>query len=279
MITCLLLLTMATPSWSPFRSSEPDVESGNRSYRARKYVLAQKLYSRAAEKHPGVAEANYNLGNSLYAQRKFKAAANAYRKALGAGDRKLRTWIHNNLGSALLRTGDLDSATREYRAALRLDPRYERARYNLELALRLRWKAERQRKKQKKKDGRRKRRGGKKRKQRKKRSAKRKKRKGQRKKVRKKQARRKKGKTSPMSRRKAQRRKARRKKERKAGARKKRAARLAKRSKKKQKPGKKKMKKAHRKVLDALRATSKILPVHRFLLPKYKRAPRPAKDW
>ncbi|MEO6435505.1 MAG: tetratricopeptide repeat protein [Tepidisphaeraceae bacterium] len=45
---------------------------------------------------------------------------------------------HNNYGNALLKTGDVDAADREFRKALELDPEQSAARYNLDLIRRAR---------------------------------------------------------------------------------------------------------------------------------------------
>ncbi|MBM3852101.1 MAG: tetratricopeptide repeat protein [Verrucomicrobia bacterium] len=42
--------------------------------------------------------------------------------------------LHNNLGVALLRSGDLDAAIHHFQLALRLDPAHADARSNLALA-------------------------------------------------------------------------------------------------------------------------------------------------
>jgi Flp pilus assembly protein TadD len=120
---------------------------------------AEPHHRRAAALAPGNASYLNNLGFSLYLRRRHREAVEAYQRAvrLGPTNRRIRTNLgfayaaagdlpraarefdmggsppeaKNNLGFAYEQRGDLSNAFAQYLAALRLDPRFERARANL----------------------------------------------------------------------------------------------------------------------------------------------------
>lgn len=82
-------------------------------------------------------EALYLRGQIAYAKGQYGDAVQAFRAALPSIPSHLRPWLHNNIGNALLKQKEIKGAIQAYSQALREDPKYERARYNLELACRL----------------------------------------------------------------------------------------------------------------------------------------------
>jgi Flp pilus assembly protein TadD len=120
---------------------------------------AEAHHRRAAALAPGNASYLNNLGFSLYLRKKPREAVEAYQRAvrLGPTNPRIRTNLgfayaaagdlpraarefemgapppeaKNNLGFAYEQRGDLANAYELYLAAVRLDPRFERARANL----------------------------------------------------------------------------------------------------------------------------------------------------
>jgi hypothetical protein len=84
-----------------------------------------------AEGRDGEGGVWYGLGNLLLREGRFSEAIEIYRQALPRMSADQLPLGHNNLGIALYRTGELDSAREEFRAALSLDPNLNQARQNL----------------------------------------------------------------------------------------------------------------------------------------------------
>jgi tetratricopeptide (TPR) repeat protein len=134
---------------------------------------AAGFFARALQANPRYTNARYNLANALAEQQRWEQAATEFRKVLAdnpddSGARQhlgevLRLWgderarqgsleeaaahlreslefrqddavLHSDLGSVLARLGLIRDAVPEFEAALRLDPKLETARHNLQAA-------------------------------------------------------------------------------------------------------------------------------------------------
>jgi tetratricopeptide (TPR) repeat protein len=134
---------------------------------------AAGFFERALEANPRYTNARYNLANALAEQQRWEQAAAAFRQVLAenpsdAGARQhlgevLRLWgdqstkqgsleeaaahlresldfrqddavLHSDLGTVLARLGRFRDAVPEFEAALRIDPKLETARHNLQAA-------------------------------------------------------------------------------------------------------------------------------------------------
>lgn len=76
-----------------------------------------------------------NLGVALSELGRFQEAIEHYRQSLTMHPNPVESDAHNNLGSAWFNLGDLAKAKREFRAALKIDPRDAKAHSNLAFAL------------------------------------------------------------------------------------------------------------------------------------------------
>jgi Ca-activated chloride channel family protein len=129
-----LLLTVA-----PVRARADvasDVHAGNSAYARGKAQEAAEHYLRALEKEPERPEIQYNLGNALYAGRRYADAQAAYGVAATRADSALAEPLSYNLGNAFFREGKYAEAVAAYKQTLRRNPADEDARWNLEIALR-----------------------------------------------------------------------------------------------------------------------------------------------
>ena len=88
---------------------------------------------REALRHGEKKEARSNLGATLYKLGRFTEAAQEFREILR--HHPSDPVACNDLGGTLLAQGDKDGAIAMYREALRLDPGYRQARYNLDKAV------------------------------------------------------------------------------------------------------------------------------------------------
>ena len=145
-LTVLILMPSYGRAESPYKA----VERGNKLYEAGEYDAAEQLYATASEVLPEAAEIFFNQGNVLYKQRKFLQALAHYTNALQTVEGVLESRVKYNLGNveyrraliAMSTVQDamllLRSAITYYRDSLAIDPQQPSARYNLELAHRLR---------------------------------------------------------------------------------------------------------------------------------------------
>jgi superkiller protein 3 len=104
---------------------------------------AIKAYRKAIELDPKLAYAYVNLGLVLSDLEKKEEAIKAYLKALSLPEdtsgtpTTAHTLAHNNLGFVYQQQGKLKEALAEYEAALKIDPKYEYAKYNRDAVLAL----------------------------------------------------------------------------------------------------------------------------------------------
>jgi len=143
----LLALALAWPgvasSVSPFRAEEPNVRQGNERLSSGDAAGALERY-RAAEERAGARPAiDYDRGDALYRLGRAPEAIEAWRRARERGPAPLGSRASQNEGTALAATGDRDGAIAALTEALRLDPRNEDARFDLEVLLRRKQEEER----------------------------------------------------------------------------------------------------------------------------------------
>ena len=91
-------------------------------------LLMIPIASSAAENYP---DSLWNAANEAYAQERWEDAVNDYTAIAEASIESAPLWC--NLGSAWYKSGNLGKAILCYERALKLDPSYEDAKYNLEL--------------------------------------------------------------------------------------------------------------------------------------------------
>ncbi len=145
-IGVILVWPVFGQAMSPYRA----VQQGNVLYQVEQYAAALELYTTANQALPEAAEIHFNQGNVFYKQQNYARALASYTEALHRGDRLLESHIKYNLGNveyqqalqAIQNPEDalqhLYAATIYYRDSLEIDPKQLAARYNLELAQRLR---------------------------------------------------------------------------------------------------------------------------------------------
>ncbi len=146
-----ILSLLAAPAWAQ-HSARKYVREGNRSYKKGEYANAEVDYRKAREvaKDPSIPV--FDLGASLYQQKKYdKAAENFMAVAEKSRDKKLKAYSYYNLGNTLLEAGKIDEAIQAYKNALRYDPTDMDAKYNLLYAMKK--KKQQQQKKQQQKQG------------------------------------------------------------------------------------------------------------------------------
>jgi len=90
---------------------------------------ADSLYREVLAAHPGHLDAEYLLGTALLQLGRFGEAVERLRAV--AAQRGDVPDVHNNLGVTYKALGDWENAARSFQAALKADPRYAQALFNL----------------------------------------------------------------------------------------------------------------------------------------------------
>ena len=129
----LLLLAPSPASADPAAKNN----QGNRLYEQKKYDEALKDYTDAQAERPAAPELHYNIGNVLLRKGDFDKAIEEYLRAQSTGPKNLAEAAHFNRGNALMMKGELQPAIDAYVQALKMEPRDQDAKRNLELALKL----------------------------------------------------------------------------------------------------------------------------------------------
>jgi len=134
----LAILTLAPllAAWEPLRSRNGEIEQGNALMKAGNAEEALKHYDKAVAALPGDPGAHFDRGAALYALQRFDDAGQEFLHATEGKDGALKAQAFYNLGNAFFKKEKYKEAAEAYKRTLGLDPRDERAKWNLELALR-----------------------------------------------------------------------------------------------------------------------------------------------
>ena len=133
--TVLLLLFAAMAAVA--QTDRQYVTSGNKLFRNGQFDQAEVAYRKAIEKNPRNPQAHYNLGNALMAQKKDSAAVQSLQKSTELETSKIRkAMAFHNMGVVCQQHKMYGEAIEAYKSALRLNPKDDATRYNLELCKR-----------------------------------------------------------------------------------------------------------------------------------------------
>src|SRR5512145_1626405 len=100
----ILLSAIAVEGYS--QTDAKFVRKGNGDYKEGNYQQAEVEYRKALEKNPRSFKADYNLGNALYKQKQYDAAAARYSDLTEKGkDNKELGRYYYNLGNTMYENG------------------------------------------------------------------------------------------------------------------------------------------------------------------------------
>lgn len=111
------------------------IRKGNDLYKKQQYADAEANYKKALEVNGKSVEGNYNLGNSMYSQKRFESARKEYDSSLKLATRPdVKADANYNIGNTYMEDKKWDESIKSYKNTLKLNPKDEQARYNLAYA-------------------------------------------------------------------------------------------------------------------------------------------------
>ncbi len=155
LITLLSATLLMTPAVSvnAQKAERKSIRKGNKVYKKEQYTEAEIAYLKALEVNPKSQVANYNLGNTLFKQKKAQQALEKYQLAFSQEKNpKKKAAITHNAANAYMELNDYSNAVGLYRESLRLNPSDDETRYNLAVAQALLRKQQQQQQNKKDKD-------------------------------------------------------------------------------------------------------------------------------
>jgi Ca-activated chloride channel homolog len=112
------------------------IRQGNRAFEDAKFQDAEIRYRKALEKDSASTAADFNLGNALYKEKQYDAAASRFdalaKKKL---DADILARQYYNLGNSLYQSGKYKESVEAYKNSLRRIPGDLDAKHNLQLAM------------------------------------------------------------------------------------------------------------------------------------------------
>ncbi|OQX06513.1 MAG: hypothetical protein BWK80_50635 [Desulfobacteraceae bacterium IS3] len=113
-------------------SAADPAREGLKAYRKGDYEKSLKLFIDAQLEAPDKPEILYNVGNAYYKTGDFESAQKNYSQAVKTQNPSLRQKTLYNLGNCNYRKGDYEAAVKNYEESLKLSPNDEQAKQNLE---------------------------------------------------------------------------------------------------------------------------------------------------
>ncbi len=111
------------------------IREGNDFYKHRKFLEAEKSYAKSIDKNKESLDAQFNLGDALYKQKKYEEAGNLFESLTKKiTDKPKLAQTYHNLGNSLLQNKKYEDCVKAYQNALKLNPKDEDTRYNLAYA-------------------------------------------------------------------------------------------------------------------------------------------------
>ena len=145
----LAVFLWITPGWTQWKAIQK-IHEGNKAYEQKKYANAEVEYSKARKMAKNPVIPDYNLGTSLYKQKKYDKAADQFLSVVkrSQGDKEKAKALYN-LGNTLLQSKKLDESIKAYKMALKYNPDDMDAKYNLLYAMKLKQQQQQQQQKNK----------------------------------------------------------------------------------------------------------------------------------
>lgn len=132
----IVIMLLQTLSLLRAQAEKNSLVAGNSAYGKGDYPAAEKHYREALEKKKSYNKASYNLGNTLYKQKKYEDAGKEYDIVLNSTNNKdTLSRVYHNMGNNYLKQKKYQEAVNAYKNSLKMNSKDEETRYNLAYAL------------------------------------------------------------------------------------------------------------------------------------------------
>ena len=135
LLAVVLALSPGLMAFDPIHSPSDAITAGNGQMKAGKPSDALASYDKAVKELPGDPGAHFDRGTALAALSRFDEAGEEFLRATEAKDPGLKGAAFYNLGNAFMKKDKFKEAIEAYKRSLALNPKDERAKWNLEIAL------------------------------------------------------------------------------------------------------------------------------------------------
>jgi Ca-activated chloride channel homolog len=129
----LLILPFSITRADEYRNK---INDGYDYYKSGEYDKAAEQFKNAGILKPDRALPSYDKGTALYKSNDFEGAANEFESSIGKNDPKFKSDALFNAGNAYFKAKKYDQAVKSYVDALKLNPKDQDYKHNLELSLR-----------------------------------------------------------------------------------------------------------------------------------------------
>ncbi|GAA4466183.1 tetratricopeptide repeat protein [Nemorincola caseinilytica] len=135
LLVCIVVLLAGIPAQAQVSRYMLD---GNDLYNQKKYKEAAERYNKALAKNPNYTPGMFNLGNTLYQQQKFDSSRKVMDAARKISQNKQgRAAADYNIGNTYMAEKKWDDAITAFKQTLRNNPQDADAKYNLSYALKM----------------------------------------------------------------------------------------------------------------------------------------------
>ena len=108
------------------------IRKGTSEYTNEKFLESEIEYRKALDKNPNSFEAQYNIGTSLYKQKKLNEAMQQFQTlSQNETDKDRLARIYHNMGNIYFAADEIDKSIEAYKKALKNNPADDETRYNL----------------------------------------------------------------------------------------------------------------------------------------------------
>ncbi|PJA98209.1 MAG: hypothetical protein CO128_08500 [Ignavibacteriales bacterium CG_4_9_14_3_um_filter_30_11] len=118
------------------QSTRSLINDGVDLYHKGKINDAEVNFKKGLTNEPKNLEANFNIGDAFYKNKRYDEAIDAFQKSLLLSNvKKFKSKVYHNIGNSFLKQNKFDESIEAYKNALKLNPNDEQTKYNLSYAL------------------------------------------------------------------------------------------------------------------------------------------------
>lgn len=135
MMRYCFIIALLFVSLSSFGQARKLIRKGNNEYDKGNFKQAELNFRQAQAVDTASGDITYNIGNTLYMQKRYQESLGAYQHSIQQSKEPMRMAFNlHNAGNAMFKMQKYQESIEAYKKALRLNPTDNETRYNLALA-------------------------------------------------------------------------------------------------------------------------------------------------